>query len=84
MSAPLPAGSRKLRDRRYHVDVCTARNERGAYLSLAEGRFADLEAAKRWADEVHPDAYLVTVTYFSALSGWRPQHSAKRVEGAWQ
>lgn len=81
---PLPAGSSKLRARRFEVGVHGPKNDRGAYPALAEAaRFTRLEHAKEWADENYPGAFLVIVDYLSATSGWRRSRTATRLEGNW-
>jgi hypothetical protein len=83
MRAPLPANSRLLRDRRYEAWVGGPKNERGARPMIAEGRFQTSEDARTWADEAYPDAPTVTITFFSARSGWVPQASDVRRDGEW-
>lgn len=83
MITPLPAGSRLLRERRYQASVHGPKNERGARPQLAEGRFVKAESAKAWADEQYPQADYVSVTFYSARSGWRAQSAAARKNGVW-
>ncbi len=82
IAQPLPASSRALRDRRYHVDVAD-RNERGTFTVFAEGRFTSFEDAKVWADETYPDAPLVNVAFLSARTGWRRDAAGQRRDGEW-
>lgn len=80
---PLPPSSGKLRRFRYHVSVHGARNDRGAYPFIAEGRFTSLDVARQWADLAHADAPFVSVEYLTASNGWRRSNPVQRIEGKW-
>lgn len=80
---PLPPNARALRNFRYEANVHDVRNERGSYPQIATGRFTSFEDARRWADEVYPDAWLVNVSYLSARTGWVSRSAGARREGVW-
>jgi hypothetical protein len=81
---PLPAHSPKLRNRRYQVEILVRHATRaGSWMSIATGRFVNVDDAHAWADAVHADAERVNVTFLSARTGWRPQSSGHRIAGVW-
>ncbi len=75
---PLPAGSPRLRDRRYHAYAYTEKNERGARSIIAEGRFATQEAAEAWLVTAHGDAPFVCIDFHSKRDGWLPHRCPAR------
>lgn len=84
ITKPLPANSKALRHRRFEASAHGPKNERGGYPALGPtARFTTVEAAKTWADETYPDAYLVAVTYYSETDGWQPHRAASRIDGTW-
>ena len=82
LPSPLPANSRLLANRRYHVFVL-AENETGAYKAVAEARFARESDARKWADAAYPEAEIVDICSNSRLDGWRPRHVDRRLVAGW-
>ena len=81
---PLPAHSPKLRNRRYQVEVLAPHAKRaGSWMSVATGRFTNVDDAKAWADSVHAGAERVSIIFLSARDGWRTHSSGTRVAGVW-
>jgi len=80
---PLPPGSNKLRNGRWHVWVGEPHPTRSGWAQVDEGRFVSLDHAKQWADEQHPDAPRVNITRYAAWNGWQAQRGPTRQDGIW-
>lgn len=80
---PLPPGSNRLRTSRVEAWVGEPHPTRPGWRQVDMGRFTSVKDARRWADEVHPGASRVNLTFYAANTGWRSQAGPTRKDGVW-